>query len=34
MAFQFTDANFKKEALEADMPVLVDFMQIGADHVR
>lgn len=25
MAFQFTDANFKKEALEADMPVLVDF---------
>lgn len=25
MAFQFTDANFKKEALEADKPVLVDF---------
>ena len=25
MTFKFTDANFKKEALEADMPVLVDF---------
>lgn len=25
MAFQFTDANFKKEAIEADKPVLVDF---------
>ncbi|NLJ97219.1 MAG: thioredoxin [Clostridiales bacterium] len=25
MAFQFTDANFNKEALEADKPVLVDF---------
>ncbi len=25
MAFQFTDANFQKEALEADIPVLVDF---------
>jgi len=25
MAFQFTDANFKKEALEADKLVLVDF---------
>ncbi|NLK04346.1 MAG: thioredoxin [Clostridiales bacterium] len=25
MSFQFTDMNFKKEALEADMPVLVDF---------
>ncbi|MBH1941940.1 thioredoxin [Mobilitalea sibirica] len=25
MAFQFTDANFKNEALESDIPVLVDF---------
>ena len=25
MAFQFTDANFKKEAIEADKLVLVDF---------
>lgn len=25
MAFQFTDANFKTEALESDTPVLVDF---------
>jgi thioredoxin 1 len=25
MAFQFTDANFKKEAIEADKPVMVDF---------
>lgn len=25
MAIQFTDANFKKEALESDIPVLVDF---------
>ena len=25
MAFQFTDANFKKEALESNIPVLVDF---------
>lgn len=25
MAFQFTDANFKQEALESDIPVLVDF---------
>lgn len=25
MTFQFTDANFIKEALEADKPVLVDF---------
>lgn len=25
MAFQFTDANFRKEAIEADKPVLVDF---------
>jgi thioredoxin 1 len=25
MAFQFTDANFQKEALESDIPVLVDF---------
>ena len=25
MAFKFTDANFKKEALESDKPVLVDF---------
>lgn len=25
MAFQFTDANFKTEVLESDMPVLVDF---------
>ncbi len=25
MAFQFTSANFQKEALESDMPVLVDF---------
>jgi len=25
MAFKFTDANFQKEALESDIPVLVDF---------
>lgn len=25
MAFQFTDANFQQEALESDIPVLVDF---------
>lgn len=25
MALQFTDANFQKEALESDVPVLVDF---------
>jgi thioredoxin 1 len=25
MAFKFTDANFQKEALESDLPVLVDF---------
>ena len=25
MAFKFTDANFQKEALESDKPVLVDF---------
>jgi thioredoxin 1 len=25
MALQFTDANFKQEALESDIPVLVDF---------
>lgn len=25
MAIKFTDANFKTEALEADIPVLVDF---------
>lgn len=25
MAFQFTDANFQAEALESDIPVLVDF---------
>lgn len=25
MAFHFTDANFQKEALESDIPVLVDF---------
>ena len=25
MAFQFTDANFQKEALESDIPVMVDF---------
>jgi thioredoxin 1 len=25
MAFQFTDANFQKEALESNLPVLVDF---------
>lgn len=25
MAFQFTDANFQKEALESDILVLVDF---------
>ncbi|HKL78868.1 MAG TPA: thioredoxin [Mobilitalea sp.] len=25
MAFKFTDANFKAEALESDIPVLVDF---------
>lgn len=25
MAFQFTDSNFQKEALESDIPVLVDF---------
>lgn len=25
MALQFTDANFQKEALESDIPVLVDF---------
>lgn len=25
MAFKFTDANFKTEALESDKPVLVDF---------
>lgn len=25
MSFQFTDANFKKETLEADKPVMVDF---------
>lgn len=25
MAFQFTDDNFKAEALEAELPVLVDF---------
>ena len=25
MAFKFTDANFKEEALEMDKPVLVDF---------
>ncbi|NLP34829.1 MAG: thioredoxin [Clostridiales bacterium] len=25
MAFKFTDANFQSEALESDIPVLVDF---------
>lgn len=25
MAFQFTDGNFQKEALESELPVLVDF---------
>jgi len=25
MAIQFTDENFKKEALESELPVLVDF---------
>ena len=25
MALQFTDSNFQKEALESDIPVLVDF---------
>lgn len=25
MAFQFTDTNFQKEALESEIPVLVDF---------
>ncbi len=25
MAFKFTDANFQKEALESNIPVLVDF---------
>lgn len=25
MAFKFTDDNFQKEALESDIPVLVDF---------
>ncbi|MBB2181281.1 thioredoxin [Lachnospiraceae bacterium MD1] len=25
MAIQFTDANFQKEVLESDIPVLVDF---------
>ena len=25
MSFQFTDANFQKEALESNLPVLVDF---------
>jgi thioredoxin len=25
MALQFTDANFQKEVLESDIPVLVDF---------
>jgi len=25
MAFQFTDANFQTEAIESDIPVLVDF---------
>jgi thioredoxin 1 len=25
VALQFTDANFQKEALESDIPVLVDF---------
>lgn len=25
MALQFTDANFKTEVIESDMPVLVDF---------
>ena len=25
MALQFTDANFQKEVLESDVPVLVDF---------
>jgi thioredoxin 1 len=25
MAFQFTDINFQKEALESDIPVLIDF---------
>lgn len=25
MAIQFTDTNFQKEALESDIPVLVDF---------
>ncbi len=25
MAFQFTDANFQAEALESELPVLVDF---------
>jgi thioredoxin 1 len=25
MAFQFTDSNFQKEALESDIPVLIDF---------
>ena len=25
MAFQFTDVNFQKEALESNIPVLVDF---------
>ena len=31
---QVTKENFKKEVLEADQPVIVDFFATGVDHVN
>ena len=34
MEYQFTKENFNDEVMNSDIPVMVDFMQTGADHAR
>ena len=34
MAVELTDSNFQELVLNSDKPVLVDFGQLGVDHVE
>lgn len=34
MEYKFTEQNFNEEVLQADLPVLIDFTQTGADPAR
>ena len=34
VVFEFTDQNFEKDVLQSDVPVLIDFGQLGVVRAR